>query len=287
MDYFDDLDQEAIGALCELNDETESFVTLSATELSSDIRDLLQSIKRIQKPTPIAKHSSCSMDYLFKIKRPITPAILASAAILPLQPRIVHGESENGVAQFCQVNELDIPKIKEWFTETYPDLLPVFAPINKACKALSPFSAYPTFGLDTTLPHRRPQSTVSSSFLPTQSQCPVWYFFYGTPANCSFLAQLFCSLPGTEPVLVPALIHGGKIRTWGRKYNALVDSPGSPVKGSAYEVTSKDQEDILRMYETAKYEVVRVDITLNEGTCEVCVVKGCTFRFAGEEHELG
>ena len=39
------------------------------------------------------------------------------------------------------------------------------------------------------------------------------------------------------------------------------------------------------MYETAKYEVVRVDIGLH-GDSGGRVVKGCTFRFAGEEHEL-
>jgi hypothetical protein len=47
----------------------------------------------------------------------------------------------------------------------------------------------------------------------------------------------------------------------------------------------KEQEDALCMYETAKYEVVRVDIGLNShGGGRV--MKGCTFLFAGEEHEL-
>jgi hypothetical protein len=39
------------------------------------------------------------------------------------------------------------------------------------------------------------------------------------------------------------------------------------------------------MYETAKYEVVRVSITVVESGGER-VVRGCTFRFAGEEDEL-
>ncbi|KAH7398362.1 hypothetical protein BKA66DRAFT_565975 [Pyrenochaeta sp. MPI-SDFR-AT-0127] len=286
MDYLDDLDQEAMNAFCELNDETASLATTSAIKLSSDMRGLLQFTKQSQKPTIRVKHKSCSIDYLFKINSPITPVILASADVLPSQPRIVHGEGDNGSAQFCQVNELDIPKIKDWLAKTYPTLSPVFVPINNACKSLSPFSAYPTLGLDTSLPHHRPQSILYSSFLPTQRQYPVWYFSYGTLANRSFLAQLFCSPPGTILVLVPALIHGGTLRTWRRKHNALVDSPGSQVDGWAYEVLSQDQEDILRMYETAKYEVVRVDITLNESPLGGRVVQGCTFRFAGEENEL-
>ncbi|KAF2129170.1 hypothetical protein P153DRAFT_376434 [Dothidotthia symphoricarpi CBS 119687] len=286
MDYFDDLEPEAMDAFCELNDEIAPLDTTPAPTLSSDMKDLLRSTKHSQTSTTKVKRKSCSMDYLFKISSPVTPAILACAAILPSQPRMVHGECENGVAQFCQVNELDVPKIKDWLAKTYPTLSPVFAPINKACKALSPISAYPTLGLDTSLPHRRPQSTVCSGFFPTQNQYPVWYFFYGTLANSSFLAELFCSPPGTIPVLVPALIRGGKLRTWGGKYHALVNSPGSQVGGWAYEVLSQEQEDILCMYETAKYEVVRVDITLNESLGRRCVVQGCTFRFAAEEHEL-
>ncbi|KAH8728318.1 hypothetical protein GQ44DRAFT_757280 [Phaeosphaeriaceae sp. PMI808] len=283
MDYFDDLEQEAMEAFCELNDETAMKFT---TNLSPDIKDLLRSTEQRHKPTIIVKRKSCSMDYLFKINNPITTAILASADILPSQPRVVYGEGEDGIAQFCQVNEFDIPKIKDWLTKTYPTVSLVFAPINKAFKSLSPCSAYPTLGLDTSLPHHRPQNAMCASFFPTQRQYPVWYFFYGTLANCSFLAQLFCSPPETIPVLVPALIHGGKLRTWGRKYNALVDSPGSQVDGWAYEVLSQDQEDILRIYETAKYEVVRVDITLNESPGRGRVVQGCTFRFAGEDYEL-
>jgi hypothetical protein len=82
----------------------------------------------------------------------------------------------------------------------------------------------------------------------------VWYFSYVTLANSSFLAQLFCSTPETILVLVPALIHGGKLGTWnGNCCNALVDSPGSQIDEWVYKVSSQDGEDILRMYETAKY----------------------------------
>jgi hypothetical protein len=67
----------------------------------------------------------------------------------------------------------------------------------------------------------------------------MWYFFYGTLADSSFLAELFGS-SGEAPMLLPAVIYSGKLRTWGRKYNALVDDiPGSRVDGWAYEVVSQ------------------------------------------------
>jgi hypothetical protein len=114
----------------------------------------------------------------------------------------------------------------------------------------------------------------------------VWYFFYGTLANSAFLAELFGAAPGSEPVLIPALIQDGIIRTWCRKYNALVDSSGSQEKGWAYKVESKNQEDILRMYETAQYEVVRAKIILQNKSREEYIVQGCTFRFVGLDIEL-
>jgi hypothetical protein len=249
------------------------------------LEDLLLSTKQQQASAQESKSKSGNMDYLFKMSDPITPRILASAAVRPSQPRIIEGEGEDGIAEFCQISELDIPKIKEWLVKTYPTVRPVFAPINKARKALSPISAYPTLGYDTTLPHHRPKSSACFEYLPTQDQYPMWYFFYGTLADSSFLAELFGS-SGEAPMLLPAVIYGGKLRTWGRKYNALIDnSLGSRVDGWAYEVVSQEQEDALCMYETAKYEVVRVDIGLH-GDSGGRVVKGCTFRFAGEEHEL-
>ena len=153
------------------------------------------------------------MDYLFKMSDPITPRILASAAVRPSQPRIIEGEDEDGIAEFCQISELDIPKIKEWLVKTYPTVRPVFAPINKARKALLPICAYPTLGYDTTLPHRRPKSSPCFEYLPIQDQYPVWYFFYGTLADSSFLAELFGS-SREAPMLLPAVIHGGRLRTW-------------------------------------------------------------------------
>jgi hypothetical protein len=285
MEYLDNLDQHAMSAFDELNGDTVLPDRTSAPKLSSELRDLLRFNKQRRTLVKgVADRKSSNMDYLFKLSDPVTPTILALAAILPSQPRIIQGEGEDGIAQFCHVSDLDIPKIKGWLAKAYPDISPIFAPINKARKALSPDSAYPTLGYDTTLPHHRPDSS-ACMYLPTQDQFPVWYFFYGALGNSSFLNELFGS-PPEEHALVPALIHGGKVKTWGGKYNVLVDDDReSRVYGWAYEVVSLEQEDALRMYETAKYEVVRVEIEL-AGHTGGRFVKGCTFRFVGEKGEL-
>jgi hypothetical protein len=284
MSYPEDLGLEGMSALDELTRDTTLFDHTSAPELSSELRDLVRSTKRQITAKRMSKRKSSTMDYLFKISDPTTPTILAAAAILPTQPQIHHGQGQDGEALFCQVSELDIFKITDWLAKAYPTVSPTFIPINKAGKTLSPFSAYPTLGYDTTLPHHRPQNT-GFEYVPTQNQFPVWYFFYGTLTDEAVLSKLFDPPPGESHMLYEAVIHLGKLRKWGGKYKALVDCPGSCVHGWAYEVVSQEQEDALRVYETAKYEVVRVEILYRSehGGKDVW---GCTFRFAGEESEL-
>ncbi|CAN9182212.1 unnamed protein product [Alternaria alternata] len=286
MEYLDNLDQHAMSAFDELDGDTVLPDRTSAPKLSSELRDLLRFNKQRRTPVKgVADRKSSNMDYLFKLSDPVTPTILASAAILPSQPRIIQGEGENGIVQLCHVSDLDISKIKDWLAKEYPDISPIFAPINKARKALSLGSAYPTLGYDTTLPHHRPDSR-ACEYLPTQDQFPVWYFFYGTLGNSSFLNELFGLPPEEDRALVPALIYRGKLKTWGGKYNALIDDdPESRVDGWAYEVVSQEQEHALCMYETVRYEVVRVEIKL-DGHSGGRFVKGCAFQFAGERGEL-
>ena len=287
MEYPEDLDLEGMNALDELTGNAGPYDHTAAPKLSSELEDLIRATKCQTPAHGTPKRKSSKMDYLFKITAPITPTILASAAIFPTQPKIHEGQGEDGDALFCQIRDIDIPTIKEWLAKTYPTISPTFIPINIARKALSPYSAYPTLGYDTTLPHRRPQiiNTTDTEYLPTQNQYPVWYFCYGTLANPSQLAHLFNSPPDQPHTLLPAMIHSGKIRTWAGKYKALVDNPGTCVEGCAYEVVSQEQEDALRMYETAKYEVVRVEIMCRMDF-RARFVRGLTFRFAGEEGEL-
>lgn len=119
---------------------------------------------------------------------------------------------------------------------------------------------------------------MEASILPTHDEYPACYFFYGTLADPLFVAQLL-SLPDEEiPILKPAHITGGVLKPWGGKYLALVDGAATDlVSGFAYQVTTKEREEVLLIYETESYEVVRCAITV-EGKG---IVRGLTFRFIG------
>lgn len=145
-----------------------------------------------------------------------------------------------------------------------------------AAKQLSSVSAYPTLGIDSTLPQYR--ATSASSFLPRPEQYPVWYFFYGTLAEPDRLVRLL-ELPDDDalPVLRPARVAGGVVKSWQGKYRALVDGPmDARVRGHAFLVADREQEDRLRVYETRSYEVVRCGIKMLE---TAGCVRGLTFRF--------
>ncbi|CAG9952159.1 unnamed protein product [Clonostachys rosea f. rosea IK726] len=147
-------------------------------------------------------------------------------------------------------------------------------PISRDRKDLSHNSAYPTLGLDTTLPQNRPYSPIVDHEKPQpgNEDYPVWYFFYGT------LADFW--VPTTPFSLIPAWTIGGRIGTWAGKYKALVDDfGGGRVYGYGFLVQDKEAEDALRYYETGAYEVVRCEIYL-ETNGGVNMVKGLTFRFA-------
>jgi len=76
-------------------------------------------------------------------------------------------------------------------------------------------------------------------------------------------------------ILEPASVSGGILRTWPGKYQVLVHKrPNACIKGSVHDVSSKEQKDALRCYETDKYEVVRCTIFMRGRQ-----VQGCTFRF--------
>ncbi|KAJ4360747.1 uncharacterized protein N0V89_001314 [Didymosphaeria variabile] len=86
------------------------------------------------------------------------------------------------------------------------------------------------------------------------------------------------------PMLTPACILRGKVRLWRGKYAALVDGVEDDlVQGWAYEVTNKEDEDILREYVGGTYDVVRCEISVRE---QEGLVKGLTFRFCGKKREL-
>lgn len=213
------------------------------------------------------------------------------ASALSEMPQMSHGSCEDGIqddAWFATVDGAAKHSILEWLSQHAPWYTPTFVRITKAAKTLNVHNSGPKLGLESTLPQYMPNDTGASALRPQQNEFPVWYFFYGTLANPSILSRVLERPEEANlPVLYPASVNGGVVRTWAGKYRALVDSPSghkpSIVMGYAYLVQSKEEEDHLRIYETDKYDVVRCDIDFG---CTHRIEKGLTFRFAGEEDEL-
>lgn len=203
-----------------------------------------------------------------------TPDKVKEIAQLPDTPRANRGVSETGDAVFCRITGATKQTIERWLSKYHPTFESTFVLLNFARKDLSPDSIYPTLGREATLPHHRKCHLEPRFNIVLQNQYPVWYFFYGTLADTARLSRLQ-SLPASEtPVLFPANISGGLIKSWQGRYNALVDGAETDVvHGSAYEVTSEEREDSLRQYETHFYEVVRCTINMADQT-----VQGLTFR---------
>ncbi|KAL1648782.1 hypothetical protein SLS58_001961 [Diplodia intermedia] len=224
-------------------------------------------------------------NYIMKLGGPLSTASqIQAAAALPAPPALIQGEADDGAgASFCRLPQQAVARLETWLREAgIPShRRPAFVRLSEAEKELCPHSPCPTLGVDATLPHHRPHSD-TAAYRPLQDEYPVWYFFYGTLADPDKLASLFALAEGCErPVLHRAAVRGASVGTWGGKYKALVDGPRK-VDGWAYKVMNKEQEDILRAYETEKYEVVRCRIEM-EGED----VMGCTFRFVDPESLQG
>ena len=247
-------------------------------------------IKHIDTPASQANSSS----YLILLEGLLSsPKSIQDAAHLSEPPHTVQADSETRDAVFCKIDGTIKQSIENWLLQQKSTFRPTFIRISKAKKDLDSNSIYPTLGLEPTLPQHRCSSnlgsyaTLAQSPVPSnrtgrrpvlQDEYPAWYFFYGTLADPVVLTRLLSpSEAGPPPTLVPASISGGLIKSWAGKYKALVDGASTDyVHGSAYEVTSKEQEDVLLTYETENYEVVRCCITMASET-----VQGLTFRFVG------
>ncbi|KAI0545604.1 hypothetical protein F4679DRAFT_599344 [Xylaria curta] len=216
-----------------------------------------------------------NQSYLLRLEGPINNVTrVKQASRLMKAPPIFYGTDDDGNSvSFCKVDLTAKNNIITFLSEHEPRFQPIFVPYRMAAKDLSTISAYPTLGIDATMPQFRPSSADDCSLTPAQSQYPVWYFFYGTLAHPDILGRLL----GVEPSYEDASVQGGVLKTWGGKYKALVDCPGGIVHGAAFLVEDKDQEDTLRCYETEKYEVVRCELDMGDKK-----VKGLTFRFVGD-----
>lgn len=243
------------------------------------------SLSKLERPRLIlgssqsAKRTKTSSTFLLKLEGPLAHYdmdIIKTAAGLSAAPRKLPGVDGTGqAADFCKINATDLDQILAFACRIDQSFKPVIIPYSVADKDLSPISAYPTLGINTTLPQHRAKDHQDEILAPGQDEYPVWYFFYGTLADPAVLQRLL----GEEPTYRPATIRGGILTTWGGKYKALVDAPagdGNVIEGTAFLVKTRDHEDALRSYETNKYEVVRCSINFDSNGW---VVRGLTFRF--------
>ena len=272
----------------------------SRCKVSDDLWDLVKSQKEAQgysreayeheirtggRPTVSNDHcvvtgisaSQASATYLVLLEGILsTPEMIQATKKLPEPPQAVQASSENGDSVFCRIDGKIKQAIENWLPQQKSTFRPTFVRLSKAKKDLAPTSIHPTLGMESTLPQHRP-SLSQTSFSPLQDEYPVWYFFYGTLANSAFLTHLLALPEAESPLLVPANISRGMVKTWQDKYNALVDGASTEsVHGLAYRVTTKEREEALLLYETEKYEVVRCSIMMESG-----MVQGLTFRFVG------
>lgn len=241
-----------------------------------------------------APSKSSSEFYLFKLgNQPLcTASEIQTVANLPTVPKIFILAEDSEEGRYCRVDGATKAKLEDYLLSLDHPASPSlsifdarFVRCSMAKKDLDDTSAYPTLGLDTTLPQHRPR-TATQLYAPQQTDYPVYYFFYGTLTFPAKLAQVLDLDAGEVPTLHPASISGGIVKTWrrgwkrggGAGYKALVNgSEDAVVQGYAYLVRTREMEDELRWYEGGGYEVVRCGIFLeDEGGRRV---QGCTFRF--------
>lgn len=238
----------------------------------------------------LASHGQKQSDrqYLVRLDGPLdsaeTVAAITGLHELPPFHRGSSADAPDGRETcFCTVSEEAKQAILQWVARNRSDYRPLFIAHSPARKDFCAHSLYPTLGCDTTLPqHRLSASCIIGSAAvppprPAQDEYPVWYFFYGTLASTQKLRELLHHVDGSPEEayeLYPARVSRARITHWGH-YLGVKDGDGS-VRGSAFLVRTKAQEQVLMSYETSAYEVARCDITFDDGDGRE--VRGCTFR---------
>ena len=221
--------------------------------------------------------SETHASFLFRMEGPLEQAnVVREALESDSIPEFKHGRGEDGEANFCRVDGAGRAAVLQWLAQQRSSHRPTFVRESLARKDLSGNSIHPFLGIDATLPQHR-LTTLKNTPEPQQSQYPVCYFFYGTLADRSVLAHQLQLPEQNVPVLSPAFVEHGMLKSWAGKYKALVDGQSdSRVQSWAYEVQTAEHEEVLRFYETARYEVVRCSIRFSD---RKDAVPGLTFRF--------
>lgn len=262
MDYLDELDDAAMQALTELTGHTE-LSTTSAPTITALPSKKVQRQRLIQST------------YLLRLEGPLsTPRDVANSLSLTRVPQLEVGIGEADSMHFCRLSQSNINDLEAWAANCHIKKKFTKIRLNIAHKDLE----LPMLGRDPTLPQHRDSAATP---LTCNREFPVAYFFYGTLASPSRLAQLFDFSLDEVSELKPATVYDGKLRTWAGKYRALVDCPGESVQGHVYTIRSAEQEDALRVYEGESYEVVRAKMIVDGK-----YVEGRTFRFSGFLDEL-
>ncbi len=214
----------------------------------------------------LKRHHVTSTDdtgkYLLRIEE-ILPSIATIQDLLDTEKLdFVSGLDDDGNSvQFCYMSaQMRSLLLSRLASSDSIQFRPNFIRVSIAAKDLSADSRHPTLGIDSTLPQYRLQSN-AENLRPAQNEYPVPYFFYGTLAEQAILARVLGISDHNYIKYQPATVAAAALTTWAGKYRSLVDGGyGDEVDGMVYLVKSREEEEALRIYETAKYEVVRCAI---------------------------
>ncbi|KAL9136085.1 MAG: hypothetical protein Q9175_002705 [Cornicularia normoerica] len=190
-----------------------------------------------QRVTTGISASQASATYLILLECVLsTPEKIQAAARSPEPPQTVQASSETGDSVFCRIDEVHVQA----------HLRP---PIKSEERSYNDINTSDTRNRVDSSP--APIFLLADILLAASGRISCMVLFLR-----AFLTRLL-SLPETEhPLLVPANISRGIIKTWQDKYNALVDGASADcVHGLAHRVTTKEREEALLLYETEKYEI--------------------------------
>ncbi|KAK5991362.1 hypothetical protein PT974_09643 [Cladobotryum mycophilum] len=230
----------------------------------------------VQKTSPADNSRADNSMFMLKLED-ILSSVEAVREVASLEsiPKLIPGVDEDGnSADFCHLTGVSKTRLLDALSRMRISWRPTIIRISIASKNLSPVSLSPTLGIDTTLPQYRPSQS-ATPVIPAQDEYPVWYFFYGTLGDAKVLSRVL-GLGDQPPEYKQARVRRGRLSSWAGKYLGLVDADeNSTVDGWAYLVTTGDEEDALRAYETDKYDVVRCSM---EFVGEDSLVPALTFR---------
>ena len=242
----------------------------------SELRDLVPTDNQ-QSKSKVKLKPRRAAAYLVMLQEQLPDAeTIRAIAGLTEAPEVVFGTDDLGrQASFCRINSHTQSAIVTYVKDNHLGNVPTFFQLTQAEKALDKNSLAPMLGVDATLPQNRADSQ-HVIFRPEQEEYPVWYFFYGPladPAELSIILRL-----SDKPQYKSATVSGGRLLSWNAVADSAPNEMSTDIKGQAFLVTTKRDEESLRFSVTDKFEVVRCSIRIDDiGE----LVSGLTFRYVG------